>query len=361
MAFDIRNRISGRMRSGRPLIGNEQTAGIASELRDAGIRFFGGTPDARQNKDDLASKIALLDYKRSLADPELEALKREDMRSRIAERSKDDVLFNTPVVTNAQGQQEYATGEEFLTKISPEQQNLIRGITDYSLSPEKTFGLRNDLRSKYISMAKQYDPTFDASQFNTRQKYKQELASTKGSGVGRSVVSLNTAIPHLSSLGDAMEGLSSVGGFPFSKTWNKAANWLKRSSGDAAPADVDTALNAVAGELSTVFKGTSGTDQEIESWKSSFDPNGSSEQKAAFLKRGLELLEGRLGALEGQYEQTMGKPAPEGTFIYPKTRSIFEQLKSGRQPAFARKSVKQKSSAKEELDQINAELSALGV
>lgn len=349
---ELMQRLAGRNRQGLFSRVKENVLNPSGDNVYKAAMILSGQKPQDDSNEKLATQIALLNYKQGLKPEEtpdgyaseadvpktmgglpLKTMKVGKGGRIMPEYSaeKPDPVSAIPSITTPDGKQEFLTGDAFLGSLPQQEQNLVKGLADYSLSPEKTFGLRNDLRAKYLSYAKQFDPTFDASQFNTRQKYKQELASTKGSGVGRSVVSLNTAIPHLQSLSDSMSKLSSVGGFPLSDKWNAVANWLKRTSGEAAPADVDTALNAVAGELSTVFKGTAGTDQEVESWKHTFNPNGSEEQKAAFIQRGIDLLQGRLGALEGQYSQTMGKDAPEGTFVYPKTKDVFDNLRT-RQP-----------------------------
>lgn len=72
---------------GKPLIGNEQTAGVARAAHNGLMSFFGGTPQFKQDETDNSSKlsdqIALLNYKDSLKDPEDEILSRRLKESQI--------------------------------------------------------------------------------------------------------------------------------------------------------------------------------------------------------------------------------------------------------------------------------------
>jgi len=72
----------------KPLIGNEQTAGVAQGVVNAGQMLFGGKPQQQDSTSRLADQMALANYKEGLKDPEAEALKRDDIQSRIDLREK---------------------------------------------------------------------------------------------------------------------------------------------------------------------------------------------------------------------------------------------------------------------------------
>jgi hypothetical protein len=64
----------------------------------------------------------------------------------------------------------------------------------------------------------------------------------------------------------------------------------------------------VKDELSTLFKGTAGTDEQIRSWAQSFDENDPMAAQLAAVDNAVELAYSRLKALESQYETGIGKP-----------------------------------------------------
>jgi hypothetical protein len=219
-------------------------------------------------------------------------------------------------------------GDEYFQTLNPEEQRIVKGIANYEINPTTMFaGMKGAAaRAQYIQAAKQFDPTYNDMEFPTRAKYLQDVRS---GNVAKNIRSLNTATPHLQSLEESMKGLAS-GPIP---AFNAVENWWKRTTGNRAPADVDTAVNAVAGELSTIFKNSGGTDQEIGHWLKTFDPNGSAEQKQAFIERAIELMQGRQTAMQDQYKSTMGKEAPENTFISPRSMEIMNRLKGTQSPA----------------------------
>jgi hypothetical protein len=87
----------------------------------------------------------------------------------------------------------------------------------------------------------------------------------------------------------------------------------------------NTSATAVSGELATVFKSTSGTDQEIKEWRQNMDTAGSPEQIQAFVDQGIELLGGRLRALQMQYQTGLGK-AKDFRFLSEPSLKILRNL-----------------------------------
>lgn len=192
-----------------------------------------------------------------------------------------------------------------LEKLSPETQSLIKGITDYEIDPTKSSSVRNNSRQQLITAAKHYDPTYDMTQFPTRSAYRNEFSKGK---IGSNVRSFNTAIQHLSELNDATGEVPSN---PIQLIERGQRSFAKQFAGDSptslAMSKEDTALKAVAGELANIFKNSGGTDQEIGNFLSAYNPNSTKESKRQFIKTGIELMKGRLSALDSDYERVMGK------------------------------------------------------
>jgi hypothetical protein len=103
-------------------------------------------------------------------------------------------------------------------------------------------------------------------------------------------------------------------------------NRIQPLFGDPRMKKINTTSNAVAGELATVFKNTSGTDQEIKSWREQFSGYDSPKQiKEGGVNQAIELIGSRLGALRNKYEQGLGKPI-DFQILSPKSRRILKSL-----------------------------------
>ena len=211
-----------------------------------------------------------------------------------------------------------ATGEAALADLTPGEQGVVRRLVDYKQLLPSGMALRTPYWQKMLERAGLYDPSFDQTQYNARQKVRTDFTSGKAAS---NVRSLNTAVGHLASLDAKAKALGNAG----PRVWN----WIKNSSltelGDERVKAFLTTANAVAGELATVFKGTAGTDQEIKAWRELINESDSPEQLRAVVDQAVELLSSRLDALTQQYITGMGKPK-DFTILTPKSRKIIAEL-----------------------------------
>lgn len=195
------------------------------------------------------------------------------------------------------------------------QQETIKAIAEYRFPVSN---LRNKEMMGLVQRAYLYDPTFDAKEYAVRAKLRSDFTSGKGAV---NIRSLNTAVGHLESLSKAANALDNA---PV-QLWNMIANKGLTGIGDSRVTNFNTAATAVAGELATVFKSTSGTDQEIKAWRENISASQSPEQLKESIQTAIELLGGRLGALQAQYETGLGRKA-DFTFLSPKSRKILTSL-----------------------------------
>ena len=133
---------------------------------------------------------------------------------------------------------------------------------------------------------------------------------------GQAATTINyftTAIDHLKLLAQAADALKNGNLTVF----NKFANDWASATGNPAPNNFDTVRNAVAGELSKTFKGTGATDQEIENISGTINSAQSPDQLAGGIDYDLRLMQGKMGALRGQYEKGMSKDGKPGTPNFP--------------------------------------------
>jgi hypothetical protein len=215
--------------------------------------------------------------------------------------------------------------EAWLAQLPPRDAALVKAITDYNYDIYRGLSFKD--RERIGSLATMYDPSFSMAEFNVRQKYKQETTSGK---IGANIRSYNTVLGHLGSLYDVTENKDLPSSpIKFAEKAERGFANQFQSGGPAslAMANENTAITAVAGELANVFKNSGGTDQEIHNWFSSYDKDASREYKQAWLQKGAELLESRMGAIGYDYERVMGKPY-EKDILSPKASQTLTRIKS---------------------------------
>jgi hypothetical protein len=216
-----------------------------------------------------------------------------------------------------------AMGAVDLTNISPTEKNLAKNIIEGKASISGTSGFRDKKSASLVvqAVADEMGVPWDENMGKIRQKTRQDFLTGTA---GKNVRSLNTAIGHLKSLKDGFDELNNSGIPIVNKPWNFIK---KQFAGNPAVTKVETSINAVAGELASVFKNTSGTDQEIESWKKTFNENMSPAQADAFIKKGIELMGTRIDTLNQQWNSAFeGIPENKLDVLNPKSKQILNGM-----------------------------------
>lgn len=201
----------------------------------------------------------------------------------------------TPAPADASGRH-----PEVLERLQPGMSAMIKALADGRMQFPGSFALKSPYWNKVLQLVGEYDPTFDATNYKTRASTRKDFTSGKAAN---NIRSLNTAIGHLNSLEEAAKGLNN-GGFPL---WNYIANKSLKETGDPRVVQFNNAANAVAGELATIFKNTSGTDQEIKAWRDQLSSSSSPAQINASLHQLIQLMGSRMNALNYQWKEGMGR------------------------------------------------------
>jgi hypothetical protein len=138
--------------------------------------------------------------------------------------------------------------------------------------------------------------------------FKTDTAITRAftSGTPAQTINyFNTAIEHLKLLQEATNALNNGD----VQLFNRYANAWATATGNPAPNNFDTVRNAVSGELSKTFKGTGATDEEIGLISGTINNAQSPDQLYGGIDYDLRLMQGKMQALQGQYEAgKQGKP-----------------------------------------------------
>jgi hypothetical protein len=210
-------------------------------------------------------------------------------------------------------------GDDYIKTLPPDVGNLVKGVIDYRVDPQKAVSAWGGGRQKFMQTVLQADPTYDQTQYPARAKLRTDFTSGKGA---QNIRSLNTAVSHLQTLSQAVDSLNNTR-LPF---LNAPVNFLEKNvAGDPRVTNFNNAANAVENEMATVFKGTAGTDQEIKAWRQNLTNSSSPAQLKGGINTLLDLMAGRLGALNDQWTKGMGKPRDFG-ILSPRSRQILQQL-----------------------------------
>lgn len=225
-----------------------------------------------------------------------------------------------PVGVTATGKPDPASQQAFLNALpggaTGAMATGIKGLTSYTILPN-TFSTRAvnggpSQKQQFVTMAQQYDPTYDENQAPARAAYIKGLASTQAGTVGGAINSANKSINHLTAF---VNDLNKTG-----NTASSTVNWaLNNTVGQLIPGNRTTLGAAkteglgVADELAKFFKGTGATDvSSVDAWKAQLSTNASPADVKGLTQGAINLLTGQLETLSEQYGRTMGKPATNG-------------------------------------------------
>ena len=212
-----------------------------------------------------------------------------------------------------------ATGDDFLKTQPANEQTIIKGLAEGRMAFPTGMALRSPVWQKRLQAVAQYDPEFDAVNYNARSKTRNDFTSGKSA---QNITAMNTAIGHLDTLRQAAEKLHNRA----SPMWNEIANWAETATGDPRVKNFNVARDAVKSELTRVFRGTGGNVADLKDWEANLNAADSPEQLQNVIKSATELLGSRLDAVGDQYSKGMGKASDPLDLLNPKTKKIMQNL-----------------------------------
>lgn len=236
-----------------------------------------------------------------------------------------DLGAATPVVVNnlsnpmagAKGDAT-ATGDEVLKGLTPAQATNIKKVSNYEVDPNSLMSARSPGKFAFMAKVSQYDPTYDETQYATRAALRKNFTSGDYS---KQINSFTQATHHLGMLDTAIDALDN-------HNWqllNTIGNAYHVQMGADAQTNFESIKNAVAGELSKVFKGGIASDPEIAAQNKTLNVNQSPKQLHGAVQTYIGLMRGKLASLDDTYQRGMGKPA-DFKIISPDTENIFNRL-----------------------------------
>ena len=234
-------------------------------------------------------------------------------------------------LSNGQPNPDYQ--KTFLSTLSPDVQNLVKGIANYTINPSSIptrqyRGMGGLTQQQVLALVSQFDPTYDQKEYQSRQKF---LNNWQAGGQNSVIQAANTATQHLAELKNYADKLGNRNVPVFGKAYNSARQWLNEQSGDPNIMQFKQTEYALAGELAKIYKNGIGssaapTDEEIADQLSIMSSGLSSDQLNGLIENGVKLMTDRLNSAVENYRAVMGK-YPD-SILYPSAEQKINELQS---------------------------------
>jgi hypothetical protein len=242
-----------------------------------------------------------------------------DRRKLKLETDKADAATNPLGLSAPNGVANAPTGGEFLSTLPKNIADQVKALSEGRMAFPSGFALKSPYWQQMLTAVSQYDPSFDAVNFNARAKTRNDFTSGKGA---QNIKSLNTAIGHLGTLAGQIEGTASHSLTTVNHLQNRAA----QMTGSAGPTQFKQTAGALASELTQVFRGSGGAEADVKRYLEELDVDASKEQKTAAVKNIVDLLHSRLEAIGDQYNQGMGTTKDPLTLLNPKAQAVLAKI-----------------------------------
>lgn len=222
-------------------------------------------------------------------------------------------LGNVPII------QQDVHGEDYLKALPQPLADQVKALAEGRMQFPGGFALKSPYWQAMISAVSQYDPSFDAVNFNSRAATRKDFTSGKAAN---NITAINTAMGHIGTLLDKAEKLKNSD-FP---AVNTVSNMVLNATGDPRVKEFDVAKGAVANELMRVFRQVGASESEVREWGKTVDAAGSPAQLRGAIKTAVELLHSRLTSLEDQYKKGMGTSGDPLKILNDKAEAIYKKV-----------------------------------
>lgn len=216
------------------------------------------------------------------------------------------------------------TGDEYIASLPKEYQGIVRGFVEGTAQMPRITTKNQQAMQNYFDMAKQADPSFDATNYGARQAGMKSFKSGADAGTVRSA---NQVLGHISDLTEKADALSNTS-YP---SLNYVKNTFDTAVGSDAANNWVTQAHAVADELSSFMKGAGhSSDTEIRQWKDSLSPNMSPQQQRGAVKTLMGIYDHALQALEDKRTGAIGPTAAAkaGPLLSSSGREAMDKIRT---------------------------------
>lgn len=210
-------------------------------------------------------------------------------------------------------------GDKFLATLRPEVARQVKALAE-GREPFPT-GMSQSRLQPLIQMVTQYDPTFDATNYNARSKARTDLTSPSGTG-GKSINSLNTALQHLGKLSDLVETLDNTE-FPIA---NSVMNLVRKETGSTKTTNFNVVAPQAMKEIERLWRGAGGSTADIEDLKKSISQNAGKQQQREALQQFAELVRGKIDSTTQQRDNVFGDKGADIPVLFEPNKGVLQKI-----------------------------------
>lgn len=177
---------------------------------------------------------------------------------------------------------------------------------------------KNPILMQAVSLAKQINPSITGASYQTFVDFNKGKSSD-------TIRALNTAIPHLDTLGKLATALDNND----TQSINKMSNFFKERFGKPAPTNFDTAKQIVADEVVKAVVGAGGSQFDREQAAATINKANSPEQLKQDIGTYEQLMAGQMSSLQQKYEAGTGRKDFQDKFLTQHTKGVLASYSAG--------------------------------
>ena len=212
-----------------------------------------------------------------------------------------------------------ATGDAYLQSLDGQTAAQVRALAEGRMAFPTGTALKSPYWQGMLGAVSQYDPNFDAVNYNARSNTRKAFTSGKEA---QTVNALNTVAEHLGTLSDYADQLNNTS-IP---VINRIKNFAAAESGDPRIARFNTARKAAADEIAKVWRASGGSEADIQENLKNLDGAQSPEQLHAAIGTLVQLIGGKQAALQDQYSQGLGTTQSVKPLVSPEAAQAYQKV-----------------------------------
>ncbi len=224
------------------------------------------------------------------------------------------------------------TGDEFLKTLPPAIATQVKSYAEGRQAFPSGMALRTPYFQQMLQAVGQYDPTFDATNFNARNKARADLESPSGTG-GKTINALNTALQHAGKLSDLIEALDNIDSDPTHllgvENANAIKNWWNKRAGSTQVTNFNAVAPQLMKEIERAWRGAGGSTADIQELIRSISTNAGRQQQREALSQFVDLLTGKLDSTATQRDNVLGPlAAKQVPVLFDQNKPLIETIRN---------------------------------
>lgn len=214
------------------------------------------------------------------------------------------------------------TGDDFIKTIPQTEQLAVKQMVAGRMPFPGARAISTPYWQQKLQEAQQYDPKFDASNWDGRVKTVRDYSP--GGKVGQALISGSTAINHLGHLNALIDGVSGVSVPLVGSAINHAINAWDAPQGRLNPYN-DT-NGHLAEETTKFYRGTGGAESDVLRNMENLSPDNSTPAKQSGVANTVSLIYGKLKPAADAYNSQMGTNLPPSHFLSPDAVQTLKKM-----------------------------------